>query len=805
MSDSDDLDYEEDDVSDAQQAKRARYDGGDGSSGADGFSIGDDDDEEEEEEREGEDAEEDAARQDARQDAAGAGHAGAGPEGGDEEDDDNGRDDLREEGHAIIREIEMHRSSHVFANYDRQSGGARALVAATKEYMEKWERMPVDPTECMEWICDAERMNIDVENDTPIDIQRKGANAKYIVATLARLLLSNSLCTTDPLNDNDELILESDIIQVQNAIHTAMEVASKFVELRIRQDRDRFQRIPADAMIDANTCLLLTDDERTKYCQLHDFFLHALESMGFRKVEDKLFESITVEWQGVLYDSMAWKQSHHTPDIKTFVRKNCGRHIDAKQYENIMHSTKYRKEIIEQLTEEEEPELPTLNRSRYFISFRNCIVHTLGAIFPYDDRENWDDIAQRANDAWVAAAAKAKQLLSEKGIYVPGIDLTTRVDVETQLNMRICAPDPLQATMKFIDEEFDPNWWPALDESWDDVDVEKPTESSLFHFFTSIPTPHLDTIFDVQLFDDHTKFIAMATQAELLFPLKLLHDQERFTMYMGRGGCGKSIMINLISDILPENKMGFLSSNGETTFWGHSLHNCWALAWLEAKRRTAVNQGDFQSMISGETVNIPVKGKAPIIKKWNAPIVVAGNEMPDFEDTSESIYRRMMIFLFEKRPAVRQPLLARQIRQSLAPILAKMLRSFHLFVLLYGQLDWEALINGTPIIGKQLSDMRAKAKQQVDPLTSFINDGDKYTVDPNGIVLEKRFVDDYQDYRRNTRGEKPVKWGESAYMTTFENFNLSVTRMQTFTDSMGTSHSNVRVIKGLVLTEQADD
>ena len=78
-----------------------------------------------------------------------------------------------------------------------------------------------------------------------------------------------------------------------------------------------------------------------------------------------------------------------------------------------------------------------------------------------------------------------------------------------------------------------------------------------------------------------------------------------------------------------------------------------------------INQSDFQSMSSGETVSIARKNKTAISDgNWTAPLVFAGNYLPDYNDNSGSVSRRLCVFLFSQLIESRNTMLKKEIIES---------------------------------------------------------------------------------------------------------------------------------------------
>jgi hypothetical protein len=98
--------------------------------------------------------------------------------------------------------------------------------------------------------------------------------------------------------------------------------------------------------------------------------------------------------------------------------------------------------------------------------------------------------------------------------------------------------------------------------------------------------------------------------------------------------------------------------------------------WLcmELKKNIALDQAEFQSMVSGEDVSVAVKNEVAKQTKWDLPGLLCGNESPHWIDAQGSIARRMVIinFPFSVQEKHASPeLLTRILQQELPSIIAK--------------------------------------------------------------------------------------------------------------------------------------
>lgn len=81
-------------------------------------------------------------------------------------------------------------------------------------------------------------------------------------------------------------------------------------------------------------------------------------------------------------------------------------------------------------------------------------------------------------------------------------------------------------------------------------------------------------------------------------------------------------------------------------------------------------------MISGMQVSCPVKNGQPIVKKWTAPLVGSGNEIPKYRDNSGSIGRRMFIVPFKYVVESPDGMLSEKLIQEMAAMICKSNRAY---------------------------------------------------------------------------------------------------------------------------------
>lgn len=165
----------------------------------------------------------------------------------------------------------------------------------------------------------------------------------------------------------------------------------------------------------------------------------------------------------------------------------------------------------------------------------------------------------------------------------------------------------------------------------------------------------LDQITDAQFEPEIKKWLFFAL-GRCLHPIsgELSIDNFQFCLYLyGLARTGKSTLLeNLLTrffgndDIFPiANEiesvfglMGALNEDGSSKFLGIGG---------EIGKDFKLAKTDFQQMASGNNVTIRGKNLSPVSLQWSAPIVLAGNYIPSYNDVQGEFSRRLLIFYLQ--------------------------------------------------------------------------------------------------------------------------------------------------------------
>jgi len=165
------------------------------------------------------------------------------------------------------------------------------------------------------------------------------------------------------------------------------------------------------------------------------------------------------------------------------------------------------------------------------------------------------------------------------------------------------------------------------------------------------PTPIFDSIMEYQTWDSNIQFLMKAMIGRLMFGLNDKDGWQVVPFLQGVAGCGKSTIIDkLIKEFYAAEDVGVMTNNIETQFGLSQLAMKTIVIAPEIRENFSLTAAEFQSLVSGEAMSMAVKNKNALVMTWNAPLVMAGNELPfQGEDRSGSIMRRLVPFIFSKK------------------------------------------------------------------------------------------------------------------------------------------------------------
>ena len=261
--------------------------------------------------------------------------------------------------------------------------------------------------------------------------------------------------------------------------------------------------------------------------------------------------------------------------------------------------------------------------------------------------------------------------------------------------------------------------------------------------YDDIETPVFDSIFEPQKWDKEMIKWLFVFIGRLFYRVGEKDSFQVIPYILGAAGNGKSTIIKVIQMMYAPRDIGIISNHIEKTFGLSSICDKHVFLIPEAKRDFALNPTDFQSMVTGEEMSMPVKNKDPIVKLWDVPGMIVGNEMMGYEDKSGSICRRIVIFDFPNKIPLEKldpGLLGKIKNQELPSIIRKASLAYDWAIENYSKGDiWTAL-------PERILVQKKKLMYSSSALFSFLQsssveiDSDEYTLESTFIVALKAFT-----------------------------------------------------------------
>ena len=163
----------------------------------------------------------------------------------------------------------------------------------------------------------------------------------------------------------------------------------------------------------------------------------------------------------------------------------------------------------------------------------------------------------------------------------------------------------------------------------------------------------------------------------LCFDVGELDGWQVIPFFKGIARSGKSTLITKVFKKFYENEdVGTLSNNIEKKFGLSAIKDAFMFIAPEVKGDLALEQAEFQSMVSGEDVSVAVKNKTAVSIEWNVPGVLGGNEVTNWKDNSGSVLRRILPWNFSKQVRDADPQLDEKLNRELPIILLKCVKAY---------------------------------------------------------------------------------------------------------------------------------
>lgn len=211
----------------------------------------------------------------------------------------------------------------------------------------------------------------------------------------------------------------------------------------------------------------------------------------------------------------------------------------------------------------------------------------------------------------------------------------------------------------------------------------------------------------------------------LFYPIGKHDNWQVMPFMMGDANTGKGTVCDLVKRMFSPGSVGVITATQEQQFGLESLcqKRLIMIPDLPKKFGKIINQSDFQSMVTGEGVSVARKNKTAISDQdWTVPMLGAGNYLPDYNDNSGSISRRLVVFLFSVLITARNTALKDTIiRDELVTIMIRCIVRYRTTCERWGGADF-----WVKIAPASLREVQSEVKEETNYLANFLANGDDY-------------------------------------------------------------------------------
>lgn len=245
------------------------------------------------------------------------------------------------------------------------------------------------------------------------------------------------------------------------------------------------------------------------------------------------------------------------------------------------------------------------------------------------------------------------------------------------------------------------------------------------------PTPMWDNLLTVQLgpreSSNHERSLVQMLEVMIgryFYPIGT-HDGWQTAVFLkGDGNTGKSTLLELIAKMFPSASVGSITSSFEPHFGLENLYRKRIVLVPDMPKQFSkvLAQSDFQSICSGDNVSIARKNKTAFCEPWQPGLIFAANFLPDFNDNSGSVSRRLVVFSFMEMVKDRNTRLKEDIiANELVPVMMRCLFAYRRTVDTCRSVDfWN---NVAPTV---LREAQSDVKTETNHLSNFLANGDDF-------------------------------------------------------------------------------
>ena len=304
-------------------------------------------------------------------------------------------------------------------------------------------------------------------------------------------------------------------------------------------------------------------------------------------------------------------------------------------------------------------------------------------------------------------------------------------------------------------------------------DVPFPTET-IGRAFDEIETPSIQSIISYQEFPPDVTEWFYVFLGRLLYEVGELDNWQVIGFFLGMAQSGKStVLTNVAARFFASEFVGVLSNNVEKKFGLSGFYDKHLFIAPEVSENLSLDQAEFQSLVSGDMMQIAKKNETAKMVEWKTPGILAGNQVPGWKDTAGSIVRRIVIFKFGKAVTEADTTLPRKLQQETPLCLIKCNKAYLNMV---GKVGSKGIWKVLP---EYFSQQRAELQECVNVMYGFLKSGN-IILDATSYVPWKNFMKAFKEYcTQSNQTYAAGKRSESMYLSCLREMNCSKSGVET--------------------------
>lgn len=526
------------------------------------------------------------------------------------------------------------------------------LSEVADELFERWLLYPEGkPTPHVAYLLYEENMNSVITDLTGID-------KKHSTWVMNTLQVVNRLCSVSQLRKDDK---DS---QIMHKFKRVLETVDCMYTMILTHQRSLVVLNPSSSLGPAtlHRWELVMENTMADATSYQKFLLHVLKcahEKNLRKYNGRLYkQKVITDEEGNAYMTHAWEVY---ADIDEFIYESVSKEKNMEMWLNMTSSKGNVAEAVKHLKSSVDYELPLLVPDRHVFAFQNCLYYApLNRVYIYSDPE----------------CSIPSSLVAAKFFDIPfPVEFSTFRDHHAMYNWRDIPTPKLDGILHHQKIPTEPYRCKKK------VYNRMPDGSTRVSKVDDMESPMLSVV------DWFYVFIG-----RMIYEINEYDSWQVLLFIKGIAGSGKSTLGKIVSFLYDANDVGVLSNNTEKKFGLAPLIDKLIYICYEVKNDFQLDQGEFQCMVSGEQMSIPVKFENAQSVSWKTHGMFMGNEVASWCDNSGSMSRRIVLALFNEAVTDGNPKLFEELQAEMAHIIVKSNRAYMEAARFFGQRDiWNVL------------------------------------------------------------------------------------------------------------------